>query len=194
MKLRITGGIFRNISITLPLNKNIRPTTGVVRQSVFNICHDKIDKSTFLDIFAGTGVMGIEAISRGSSFVTFIDSDKTAVKNITHNLEKLDLSSQSQVMLSDSTKAIKRLNKRYDIVYIDAPYSLYVKKPTLVQGLLDALTCNCCLNAGAYVFVEEGAINAHHSKLQNDSFIHKSSRKFGSSLLHHYIYAKELDL
>jgi 16S rRNA (guanine966-N2)-methyltransferase len=188
MKLRITGGIFRNISITLPLNKNIRPTTGVVRQSVFNICHEKIKDSVFLDIFAGTGVMGIEAISRGSCFVTFIDSDKMAVKNITQNLEKLDLLSKSQVMLSDSTKAIKRLNRRYDIVYIDAPYSLYVNKPTLVQELLGGLTCNGCLNDGAYVFVEEGAVNSNHLKIQNDSFIHKSSRKFGSSLLHHYIY------
>jgi 16S rRNA (guanine(966)-N(2))-methyltransferase RsmD len=188
MTLRITGGSFRNISIKAPKGPFVRPTTSIIRQAVFNICNQKIKRSCFLDICAGSGIMGIEALSRGSSFCSFIDSNKIAVSFIRDNLKKMDLTSLSEVISYDAIKAVKFLTQTYDIIYIDAPYKLYDTPALFLFPLIEKLINSNLLKKNADLFIEEGFYKSKKDEPYSlKSLIHKSSRKYGGSLLHHYI-------
>ena len=91
MNLRIAGGLLKGRVLKTPDSDTTRPTTGMLRQAVFNICQDWMPEARFLDLFAGSGAMGFEAISRGASFVTFVESDSRASQIIRDNAEAFEV-------------------------------------------------------------------------------------------------------
>ena len=184
MSIRITGGYLKNRSLkSNSKNPQLRPTIGVIRQAVFNILQDLIEESVFLDLFAGTGVMGIEAISRGALKSVFIERDRKTSQLLKQNLEKLGVEKSTLVLPYDYKKALK-IERQYDIVYVDAPYDYYDEKE-FVEDLLKRLKGR--LASGAHVFIEE---RFSKEKELNPSLVNEyellSSRKYGSSLLHLY--------
>ncbi|MDE3045058.1 MAG: 16S rRNA (guanine(966)-N(2))-methyltransferase RsmD [Verrucomicrobiota bacterium] len=127
MTLRIIGGLFGGRFLKTPKGPQTRPTTSLLRQALFNICQDFIAHARILDLFAGSGAIGFEAISRGASFVTFVERDKRAAACIRENAVFLQVEPQVQILSMDASLALSRLLSPYDFIYIDPPYDLKVE-------------------------------------------------------------------
>lgn len=113
---------------------DVRPTTDMVKEAVFSIIQFEIEGRTFLDLFAGSGQMGIEALSRGAKKSVFVDSSKNAVAVINRNLETTGLSQNAEVKLSDSISFLKSCDEKFDIAFLDPPY-----RKGLLQKVLEIL-------------------------------------------------------
>ena len=104
-----------------------------MREGVFNICQHLIEDARFLDLFAGLGAMGLEALSRGAEFVTFVDNNKSSIRSITDNVKAFDVEDQVSVLFGDVFKLFNRLDT-FTIIYIDPP--LDVEDPDIYYKLL----------------------------------------------------------
>ena len=123
--MRIIGGLYRHRNIDFPLNAKTRPTKDMVRQGIFNAIAPDINGKTVLDLFAGSGAMGIEAISRGASKAIFIDHDYEAISCIKKNLSSLNITA-FEVYRMEAQKALDFFaSKQYvfDVVFLDPPYA-----------------------------------------------------------------------
>jgi len=119
----ISGGEARGRKIKAPSAKDIRPTSLLIKEAFFEIFREKIAGCYFLDLFAGFGTMGIEAISRGAETVFFVDKSKYAISIIYENLKSSKLTQKTKVLFSDSQAALaKRIKEKFDLIYIDPPY------------------------------------------------------------------------
>lgn len=173
--MRITGGFLKNQSIKTPKGLQTRPTSEKLRQAVFNICQNQIEESHFLDLFAGSGAMGIEALSRGATSATFIENDRLALKAIRENLSSLGLSQSATVLSGDVLLMLKRLKKKsFELIYVDPPYHQGLHEKTLV--LLDHLEI---LSDSGNLFVEECSLET--VSFQNIEL--KNKRKMGNTFL-----------
>src|SRR5690348_14645671 len=138
MTLRIIGGQFKNRLLKAPKGSKTRPTLAILRKAVFDMLQFTIADARFLDLFAGSGVMGIEALSRGAGHAAFIDADRTAIHCIRENLKLLQLEEQSEVHHCDAFTALKKYahkNNSFDVIYIDPPYKLSRETPILQELL-----------------------------------------------------------
>jgi len=125
MTMRITGGEKSGLRLSTFPKNIIRPTRDMVREAVFNTLGDSIRDASFLDIFAGTGSTGIEALSRGASDATFIENERRAADVIKKNLAITGFEGQSLIMAADYVRALKKLSSRkakFAIIYVDPPY------------------------------------------------------------------------
>lgn len=124
MSLRIIGGTMKNRPIFSPKGIQTRPTSGLVRKAVFDICQADITDARFLDLFAGSGAMGLEALSRGASHATFVDASRLACQCIKKNLSHLGLEKTGTILCGDVLKMLARLAKEepFNLIYIDPPY------------------------------------------------------------------------
>lgn len=123
--MRIISGKARGTHLKTLEGLDTRPTLGRVKESLFNIISDKIYDSIVLDLFAGSGALGLESLSRGAKLSIFCDNSKKANSIITQNIEKLKMEDKSIVYLSDFKDAIKRVgieNIKPDIIFLDPPY------------------------------------------------------------------------
>ena len=122
--MRITGGKVKGAQLkTLP-SHSIRPTTSVVREAIFSILDNMtIDWRRVLDLYAGSGALGIEALSRRAEWVDFVDNRKSCCDIIRTNLKKIGALHQTHIYCCSVSKAIAFLNNNYDIIFIDPPYS-----------------------------------------------------------------------
>jgi len=125
MGLTIIGGAFKGRLLRVP--KTARPTSALIRKSLFDIWREEIDGASFLDLCAGSGAMGIEALSRGARSATFVDISPKAIKQIQLNLETLGSKESARLMRAAALSALQRLAKekeRFDLIFIDPPYDL----------------------------------------------------------------------
>lgn len=132
--MRIVGGKYRGKKLWAPEGKKVRPTSERAREAIFNILYSHLggeyDKLSLLDVFAGTGAFGLEAISRGFKQVTFIDTDTTSVlKNIKMFADE---SENLNVIKADATH-LPRAWQKFDMVFMDAPYALDLTQKALRQ-------------------------------------------------------------
>jgi len=145
--MRVIGGVAKGKRLKFPqLSKgeNIRPLTDHAREALFNILANEVADCRFLDLFAGTGAVGIEAMSRGAAVSFFVEMNRKAVSCIRGNLAITGFSDRAEVYSIDVLRAIKLFNKKqavFDIVYIGAPYD----SPLLAETLeaLSASTIIC---------------------------------------------------
>ena len=129
--VRIVAGRFRGLKIPFKASKYIRPTTNRTKETIFSWLTNDIKNSRCLDMFAGTGSLGLEAISRGASFVYFAEKNRKMCEELYKTTIKLNIKNQSEVMAVDSLKFPfeKKIKKPLDIVFIDPPFRLnYLKK------------------------------------------------------------------
>jgi 16S rRNA (guanine(966)-N(2))-methyltransferase RsmD len=117
--MRIVSGSLRGRLIQSPKGRDIRPTGEKVRAAIFNTLYSKLDltKCTVADICCGTGALGIEALSRGAQFCTFVDTD---TKMVSINVTTLELQDQSLMIRNPAQKVV--LNKKADVIFLDPPY------------------------------------------------------------------------
>jgi len=183
MTLRIIAGKYKGRLLKSPKGSSTRPTQSVLREALFNICQQEIEGANLLDLFAGSGAIGFEALSRGASHVTFVEKERSALIALKDNIALLDVASQTTLMPCDASTALTRLTDSFHLIYIDPPYSL----PT--TPILNIILARNLLTINGHLFVEE----RHDPKKQALPFTSerlnlKDSRRFGTALLHHYIF------
>jgi 16S rRNA (guanine966-N2)-methyltransferase len=134
--MRIIAGTHRGHTIYAPKGRDTRPTSDRVRENVFNIL-GSVDGAVVLDLYAGSGAMGLEALSRGAARAVFVERDGEAVRAIERNLDKLRLS--ATVLRQDAVTALAAeagSGRKYDLVLVDPPYDMYSHiEPTLARYL-----------------------------------------------------------
>lgn len=189
--MRVLGGKFRGRLLRSPSTDQTRPTTSKLRKALFDICQSEIEGTRVLDLYAGCGAIGIEALSRGASHVTFVDAHRLAVKRIYENLHLLQLEAQAEVRLGDAMQQLKRLQQEgfcFDLVYIDPPYALGGDAPRgLLVRLLEWFDGSSILQQGASLFLEEGPPHRLNTSLPQLARLSKTSvRRFGRTLLHQF--------
>lgn len=117
--MRIIAGTYRGHRISAPRGVDTRPTSDRVRESAFNLI-GPVEGATVLDLFAGSGALGLEALSRGAAACTFVESDRGACRTINANLDKLGL--EAIVLCQDVLRALARERGTFDLVLCDPPY------------------------------------------------------------------------
>lgn len=120
--MRVISGKSRGTKIKTIESDSTRPTLDRVKESLFNIIQNEIKDKVVLDLFAGSGALGIEALSRGAKRAYFCDKNIEAIKVIKQNLEKTKLTEVSKVIYGDYKKCITELSEQMDIIFIDPPY------------------------------------------------------------------------
>ena len=137
--MRIVGGKYKSRVLCELKGENIRPTSDMVRESLFNILQNRIYGAKFLDLFCGTGAMGIEALSRGAAFTAFNDADRKSLALLNKNIEKLKVDDNYKIYNLDALDLLKRAGGEFDIIYIDPPYKtdLGIKALKLVANALN---------------------------------------------------------
>lgn len=123
--MRVIAGSARRCNLICPAGDATRPTTDRIKETLFNILQNEVPDAYFLDLFSGSGGVGIEALSRGSSRCVFVENGREAVRCIKTNLEHTRLSDRAQVMAMDVMQALRRLEqagKPFDIIFMDPPY------------------------------------------------------------------------
>jgi 16S rRNA (guanine966-N2)-methyltransferase len=124
--MRIIGGEFRSRLIEIPKGVEIRPTQDKVRQAIFNVLGNDLTGLNVLELFAGSGAFGIEAISRGARYVTFVDNNSICIKTIRKNLESLGVEDgKFELIWANALSILSRLEKEgnaYDLIFLDPPY------------------------------------------------------------------------
>lgn len=123
--MRVVAGEARGRKIAAPTGSTTRPTSDRVRESIFNMLFslDAVENSTVLDLYAGCGALGIEALSRGARSCIFVENNRRAVRCINENLDSLDYSGKSSVVESDVEQWISESSEHFDLVLADPPYS-----------------------------------------------------------------------
>jgi 16S rRNA (guanine966-N2)-methyltransferase len=153
--MRVVGGRLKGRSLASPSSRDIRPTADRLRESVFNILihayDDPIQDARVLDLFAGTGALGIEAISRGAAFALFVDNGAEARALLRNNVEALGLGGVTKVYRRDATSlGPAHPMERFSLVFLDPPYRL-----KLPEKALASLRDGGWLTSRALLVVEE---------------------------------------
>ena len=177
--MRIIGGEARGRPIRLPAGCRIRPTADRVKESLFNILHT-VEGAYFLDIYAGCGNVGLEALSRGARGSVFVEKDLRLVDAIRENLRLLGFEGQGEVIATGAEQGLRRLEKRgerFDILFADPPYD---------EGFLPEILM--CLE-GAELLAENGMIVLQHSVREDpkeslpQTLVMTDQRRYGDTLL-----------
>jgi 16S rRNA (guanine(966)-N(2))-methyltransferase RsmD len=152
--MRIIAGTFRSRHL-LPLKKlKLRPTSDMLRETLFNILGPCVEDARFLDLFAGTGAVGIEAVSRGASFVVFAENHHAAARLITENLASLTITTNIRIMKSDALEAVHKLEaeqqRPFNLIFLDPPYA----SERDYHAILHALAKSSLLAAETMVIAE----------------------------------------
>lgn len=161
--MKIISGFLKGQTITIAKNPKMRPTTGYLRECVFNICQKYLVESRILDLFAGTGAMGIEAISRGASSATFVEQNRQCINALKQNLSRLDILDRAHIISGDVFFVLKQLieeKKEFDIIFADPPYNTTTKhrsqKIFVSQLLVDMIDSAKLLSPDGIFLLEEG--------------------------------------
>lgn len=150
--MEIISGKFKKRKIITPKGMETRPTSSRLRGALFNIVQTYIEGARFLDLFAGSGAMGLEALSRGASWATFVEKNPDASKTIRLNIKTFELENQTSVLTGDCLHFIQRLPNMeapFQIIYLDPPYEKWDPE------ILTFIDTTKILSEGGYLFIEE---------------------------------------
>lgn len=146
--MRIVAGKYRGRTLIEFDGDRIRPTLDKVRESIFNIIQNRIYGSSFLDLYCGTGAVGIEALSRNAELVVFNDCSRDSISLLKKNLTKIKADEDYEIFNKDAVQFLKTTDKKYDIIFIDPPYRS--------ENKFDALSfCSSVLNEDGIIIFED---------------------------------------
>ena len=177
--MRVISGIARGTKIKSIDSMSTRPTLDRVKEALFNILQNYIKNAIVLDLFAGSGALGIEALSRGAKRAYFCDINKEAIKIIKENLEKTRLIEKSVIYNEDYIIAIKKIKEPLSIVFLDPPYKL-----DLAVKSIKELQKNKLLTNNSIIIIETDELNRdieELEKIENLEII--DNRKYGRANL-----------
>ena len=185
MHLRIIGGRLRGKKLySLPGNLT-RPTADRVREAVFNILASEVNDVQVLDLFAGTGILGLEALSRGAGYAVFVDNHPQPISVIKRNILSCRFDNVTRVVRHDLRQDIRipfTSGKCFQLVFMDPPYNTGLIHPTLAR-----LHASRMLDKEAIVMVEHSLLEP----IENGEtpFVLKDQRKYGKTLVSFLLYA-----
>ena len=153
--VRVISGSARGLKLNTPGDDRVRPTTDRVKESMFNIVQDWVYDSQVLDLFAGSGALGIEALSRGASQAVCCDNSLDSIKIIKSNIEKARVVDRSQIVSGDYKRCLRDMeakNQSFDMIFVDPPYY-----EGLFEEVLDTIRSCKILKKDGIVIVEHDA-------------------------------------
>jgi 16S rRNA (guanine(966)-N(2))-methyltransferase RsmD len=154
--MRVTGGIFKGRLLKTLKGRALRPATDMVRQAVFNIIgRERTESAKVLDLFAGTGAYGIEALSRGAEYIVFVEKDRKMCEIIRENVQKLSVEDKVMISRLDAIDAINKYSYRkdkYSLLFADPPYGKEIVKKLI--ELIDR----------SEILKDDGIVMIEHSK------------------------------
>lgn len=156
--MRVISGTAKGRSLKAVPGMGTRPTTDKVKEAIFSMIGPYFDGGRVLDLFAGTGGLGIEALSRGMDRAIFTDMDKKSIETIKENVRATGFEDKAEIYRNDANKALKALAKRkakFDLVFLDPPYRLKI-----LRELVEALLQNELLEDRAIIVMEHDADDA----------------------------------
>jgi 16S rRNA (guanine966-N2)-methyltransferase len=173
--LQISCGKVKGRRLVVPKGKNVRPTTARVKQSIFDTLGD-LEQLKVLDVFAGSGALGIESLSRGASHSTFVENDPSVIELLKKNLEKCKFTSEFSIIPLHYNKAFKQLgknNRQFDLIFIDPPFKIY-----------DFKQANELADEALPLLKEDGRIVIEHTKpLEFNNILIVNTKKYGSNFV-----------
>ena len=153
--LRIIGGSWRSRKLNFVSAPNLRPTPDRVRETLFNWLQSDISNTRCLDLFAGSGALGLEALSRGASSVIFIEKHRAAAKQLEQNLAYLK--TDNTVENTDAESYLLKADKPFDIIFLDPPF-----RQNLLPKILDSIIKQHLLKANGLIYLEQEAEESNH--------------------------------
>lgn len=189
--MRVIAGLAKGKRLKAPAGLNTRPVTDMIKEALFNVLGDSVKGSLFLDLFAGSGSVGIEALSRGAKQVVFIDNSVPAVKTIKENICNCGFKEGFSIYRNDVFKALSILFQqgyKFDIIYIDPPFT--------VDEIFDRIICH--LDETPMLTQYGKIILRTRRKKQINVRLHAleeyRTNNYGESALHYYRMNKEVKL
>lgn len=165
--MRVIAGTARRTLLKTPEGLETRPTTDRTKETLFNILNAYLADCNFLDLFSGSGAIGIEALSRGASFAVFSDTSKAAIDCIQANLTATHLKEKASVLQKDALSVIRAMevsNKVFDVIFMDPPYDNELEKK-----VLEALEQSSIINQDTLIVVE-ASLKTKFDYLENSKF------------------------
>lgn len=175
--MRVVSGAARGLCLETIAEEGLRPTTDRVKESVFNILQFDIQGKKFLDLFGGSGQIGIEAASRGTSEVIIVENNNVSLEIIKKNLLKVKNRFNINLVKSDAIDFLKRFKGSIDIAFLDPPYNSDLL-PRAFEYMESVMS-----DSG--IIVTESAINRKY-ELNIGRFIHKKNYKYGNTQINIY--------
>jgi 16S rRNA (guanine966-N2)-methyltransferase len=187
--MRISGGVHRSRQLVSPRGSSTRPTSDRVREALFSILDSRsaIADARVIDFFAGTGALGLEALSRGAARVTFVENDRRALEALARNIDALRERPRTRVVPQAAVKAAATLaGEEATLVFCDPPYA-DVTRADGVAKLLAALESHRVLHEGARLVLEHATRD--RLSLPSGSKLHEEdTREYGDTTLSFYLY------
>lgn len=149
--MRIIAGELKGRKLTTPRDESVRPTTDKVKEAIFSMLMPYLQGSVVVDLFAGTGSLGLEAISRGAKRAYFVDRDRRSIAMVRENVKHCQVEDRAVIICSDHASGISRIHDTADIVFLDPPY-----KAGLMTGTLTLLSDSGLVPEGGIVVAEHG--------------------------------------
>jgi len=185
--MRIIAGRFKGLRLPSPRKKGVRPTTDRVREALFSTLGHEVEDSRVLDLFAGTGAFGFEALSRGSASVVFVDDDRQVTRTLIETCDALQVVGQVRILTMSADQAVQKLadsEDKFTIVFLDPPYGTeWVPKVVANQVFADLITCDGLLIIEREDKAPEIAIPARFTK--------EFHRKYGGTVVEIFRYDGE---
>jgi 16S rRNA (guanine966-N2)-methyltransferase len=184
LSIRIIGGELKGRKLVTVAGKETRPTSDRVRESIFNILGDTVRDACVLDLYAGTGAMGIEALSRGAKRVSFAEDHKAALAALAKNIKICSLESRTNTIkwnIQNNLNILKSHRSTFDLVFIDPPYNKDMIQPTLSH-----LARSQCLVNGARLVIEHSPREPIPEN--RPEFEMTDQRRYGKTLVSFLIY------
>lgn len=173
--MRITAGCFKNKQVKTLDSDLIRPTLSKIRESIFNVLQNDIVDAAFLDLFAGSGIVGIEAASRGAKEVIFIEKNPKHYKLLKENLNGLEF--ENKTFLGDTTAIIEKFDEnRFDVIFSDPPY-----KTDLNSKILEIISKKKLLKENGVLILESQKDEDFSKEIQNFGFDLIKEKTYGDT-------------
>ena len=170
--MRIISGTYRGLRLRTLKGGNLRPTTDQLRETLFDVLGPSVEGATFLDAYAGTGAVGLEALSRGARDVVFIEHHRPAAQMIRQNLAALQIDSGYALLTCGVLTGLERLerdNERFDVVFLDPPYEeireYHHTLRQLARGVLLQPSSVVIAEHSKHVELEENYLTLHRRRL-----------------------------
>lgn len=176
--IRIIGGKWRGKKLSFPAHSPARPTLDQIRETLFNWLQPVIHDSVCLDAFAGSGALGIEALSRGAAHVTFVDNDTATLAHLRDHLQELDVNNHNSLRLSLPEKLSQIKSPAYDIIFLDPPFNT-----DMLDRTLEALATSTLVKPGTLVYFETTARHEFNPEGPWRLMRHKRTKRLAYGLL-----------
>ena len=174
--MRVITGKARGVQLKTPDGMLTRPTTDRVKEALFSIIHFEIPGARVLDLFGGTGQLGIEALSRGAKSAVFVDAGEAACKLIRENLKRTKFEQEGKVVRSDYLDYLKRTREQFDIIFLDPPYA-----EVFLENALKQITEIDILLSGGIIIAERPL--GKELPWEFEGFERSRDYKYGNTLL-----------